>query len=47
MDPETAQKIIDGIYHLEGIGAGILAFMGVHTGFAFARYFFERAMKWI
>lgn len=46
MTPEQAQQIIDGIYHIEGIGAGIIAFLGVHTGFSFARYFFERALKW-
>ena len=46
MDPEQVQQLLDSLYHLEGIGAGLIAFLGLHTGFSFAKYFFERCLEW-
>lgn len=46
MEAEILQEIADTLYHIEGIGAALLAFLGLQTGFQFAKYFFERCLEW-
>lgn len=45
MEAELLQQIADSLYHLEGIGAGLLGGLGLLTGFRVAEYFFERVFK--
>ena len=47
MEEELLQQIADTLYHIEGIGAAGLGFAGLMSGFAFAKYFFERCLVWI
>lgn len=44
MEQELLQRIADSLYHLEGIGAGLLGGLGLLTGFQVAKYFFERVL---
>lgn len=44
MEAELLQEIADSLYHLEGIGAGLLGGLGLLTGFGVAKYFFERVL---
>ena len=45
MEAELLQEIADSLYHLEGIGVGLLGGLGLLTGFRVAEYFFERIFK--
>ena len=47
MEEQLLQQIADYLYHIEGIGAGLIAFLGLKTGFSFAKYFFERCLIWM
>lgn len=44
MEQELLQQIVDSLYHLEGVGAGLLGGLGLLTGFQVAKYFFERVL---